>query len=351
MKSVDIDEYDDEELDSLVGNQNGHNDLNNDVKMSDHNRHQKSEAKRNTSWKIIVTFIIIVSCIVLANKHHSVQDDKAAKSNDLSHDLNENKGKNTTMDLHTNTTGDDNKKPTEKKDSVGIDEQQNDDDSKKATESEEKNEDEMTPKAGSDLENKHSIDDHKEIENVQTNIETNLSKTTDVNIDENNNDQKTDDKKPSEEVEITKDPDPTTATNILNDPEKGFRKPEAKLSDTYLLRGKPISEADRTKLQEKWGAWKLKAPPIVESLDIASYPNGDVPREVFPQNAWQTNPEFLKDWLPESIALTERAMEAILAEYGNGPDDIPDKTFDERSYMFSVDILEKRDAGSKPPYK
>jgi len=48
--------------------------------------------------------------------------------------------------------------------------------------------------------------------------------------------------------------------------------------------------------------------------------------------------------LPQGIALAERAMEAILAEYGHGKSDEPDKDFDERSAMFRLNMYNLTEA-------
>eukprot|EP00532_Pseudo-nitzschia_australis_P007647 CAMPEP_0168175332 /NCGR_PEP_ID=MMETSP0139_2-20121125/7058_1 /TAXON_ID=44445 /ORGANISM="Pseudo-nitzschia australis, Strain 10249 10 AB" /LENGTH=1010 /DNA_ID=CAMNT_0008093697 /DNA_START=102 /DNA_END=3134 /DNA_ORIENTATION=- len=96
-------------------------------------------------------------------------------------------------------------------------------------------------------------------------------------------------------------------------------------SHTYKPRGKPMSDADRNAMEDKWGKWTLE-PPVskvlpsddADSVDdyYAAYPNRDVPRKEFPAGAWQTDKDWLSKFLPEGIQLVERAMNAILEEYG-----------------------------------
>lgn len=77
-----------------------------------------------------------------------------------------------------------------------------------------------------------------------------------------------------------------------------------------------------------------------------AYPNRDIPWEKFPRGAWQTDVDYLTDYLQQSKELVMRAMEVHLAEYGFGPDDLPEDSFLDRAYQspFRLDILDK------PPY-
>ncbi|KAG7348320.1 hypothetical protein IV203_017025 [Nitzschia inconspicua] len=121
---------------------------------------------------------------------------------------------------------------------------------------------------------------------------------------------------------------------------------------TYQRRGQPMSEEDRKAMIDKWGQWLLvddKERPTTDYYD--SYPNRDIPRSAFPSNAWQIDTKYLSKFLPESINLVDRAIEAILTEYGK-----TEGTFEERAEMFELemyDSLEK--AGnyiiSKPEWR
>jgi hypothetical protein len=128
-------------------------------------------------------------------------------------------------------------------------------------------------------------------------------------------------------------------------PEKpGFQHPPPYFSSAYVRRARH----DRTNLPElakKWGSWTLedKTPrPNLESL-YAQYPNRDVPLSAFPPNAWQVDPEYLPQFVDQGIALTERAMAAMLAEYGHyegGPleDAFRDLTKDDPAFMFNMSM-------------
>jgi hypothetical protein len=105
---------------------------------------------------------------------------------------------------------------------------------------------------------------------------------------------------------------------------------------TYKRRGQPMSDEERQKMSDKWGSWTLvddKERPQEDYYE--EYPNRDIPRSKFPSNAWQIDKDYLDNFLPEAIALAQRAQEAILAEYGKteGP-------WENRTDMFQVEMLE-----------
>jgi hypothetical protein len=108
---------------------------------------------------------------------------------------------------------------------------------------------------------------------------------------------------------------------------------------TYTRRGQPMSDADRQSMSSKWGSWTLIDTKERPQHDFyKEYPNRDVPRDKFPSNAWQIDKEYLAKFLPESLALVERAQEAILAEYGK-----TEGTFEERSKMFYVEHISREE--------
>ncbi|KAL7579687.1 hypothetical protein ACA910_021834 [Epithemia clementina (nom. ined.)] len=117
----------------------------------------------------------------------------------------------------------------------------------------------------------------------------------------------------------------------------GFRKHPSYYSEKYLPRARDCSAAEQAQLDTKWGKWeyvdsKASTRPGHELYD--SFPHRDVPRASFPANAWQTDTDHLSQFLPEAIRLTDRALEAILSEYGHGQEDMPGKTLEERSLVF-----------------
>eukprot|EP00980_Cylindrotheca_fusiformis_P008142 scaffold1727_cov133-Cylindrotheca_fusiformis.AAC.45 len=143
----------------------------------------------------------------------------------------------------------------------------------------------------------------------------------------------------------TKDPEPKTAAPDTKTPEQsngdnddditGFGDGEPTLHKNrhlYRKRAQPRSGKERQKMADEWGKWELvddKERPMTDYY--AEYPNRDIPRERFPSNAWQIDEEYLSKFLPEGIALVQRAQEAILAEYGK-----TEGTFAERSQMFQM---------------
>jgi hypothetical protein len=168
--------------------------------------------------------------------------------------------------------------------------------------------------------------------------------------------------------EVASAPSPDVPVNTITEPapeepsiplpvissatgEPGLMRHPAQLSDTYLPRGKPSDDATKKALAQTWGEWTFvdpKADKRPKGNFYADYPNRDVPRNEFPANAWQTDKEYLSSFLPQAKALVERSMEAILSEYGHGKLDEPDKTFDERSNMFSYKMVDLQ-GGENPP--
>ncbi|CAJ1951846.1 unnamed protein product [Cylindrotheca closterium] len=101
---------------------------------------------------------------------------------------------------------------------------------------------------------------------------------------------------------------------------------------TYVPRGRPMDETQRQTLMDHWGSWTLvdnKERPLNDYY--TKYPNRDIPRSEFPENAWQTDAEYLSKLLPEGLALVERAQEAILAEYGK-----TEGSWEQKAKMFKI---------------
>lgn len=118
---------------------------------------------------------------------------------------------------------------------------------------------------------------------------------------------------------------------------QGFRKHPSYYSERYL----PRSNTPGTALAGEWGYWKL-VDPLADSRPnndfYDQFPNRDVPWDKFPTTAWQKDTDYLAKFLPEGIALVDRALEAILSEYGRGKKDMPGISFEERSSVFRVSI-------------
>jgi hypothetical protein len=123
----------------------------------------------------------------------------------------------------------------------------------------------------------------------------------------------------------------------------GYKKHPRQLSDRYSPRAQFIDNNEKIKMIEQWGQWNFTdAEPMVsqrltnrqmEQL-YYQYPYGDIPLSAFPMGAWQTDSTFLSSFVPESIALIDRALEAVLAEYGRSKFDRPSDSFEERSKLF-----------------
>ena len=123
---------------------------------------------------------------------------------------------------------------------------------------------------------------------------------------------------------LVADADEATIARFKADP-AGYRWHPSYYSDKYLTRAKaPNAEL---------GSWNLidsKRSTRPDDAFYTKYKNRDVPWAEFPATAWQKDPDYLPKFLDEGIALAERAMEAILTEYGHGKDR-DEAPFEERS--------------------
>ena len=103
-----------------------------------------------------------------------------------------------------------------------------------------------------------------------------------------------------------------------------------------------MADEERKAMEDKWGKWSLapdgKDRPTEDYY--AAYPNRDIPGDKFPSNAWQTDKDWLSKFLPESIQLVDRAMNAILEEYGE-PTDGSSELFHVEKYETWVDNMAK----------
>jgi hypothetical protein len=127
--------------------------------------------------------------------------------------------------------------------------------------------------------------------------------------------------------------------------EEEDKEAEGPKTYAYRRRAQPYPTDMEEELISKWGQWKLDKPR--PDLDLSplylKYPNRDVPLSEFPAGAWQTDEAYLQEFLQEGIALVNRTMEAILAEYGKGQENMPGKDFNERSAMFRLTMYNTSD--------
>jgi hypothetical protein len=114
----------------------------------------------------------------------------------------------------------------------------------------------------------------------------------------------------------------------------------------YVPRGRPRSDNDRQALETKWGSWTFVEDDRTQTSRrptddyFVHYPNRDIPRTEFPPNAWQTDKDYLSKFIPESLALVQRAQDAILAEYGKTSGNSNATSWEERASMFHVEKYE-----------
>lgn len=120
---------------------------------------------------------------------------------------------------------------------------------------------------------------------------------------------------------------------------KGFRHHPSYYSDSYVRRARaPV---------DTFGSWTLvdtKRSTRPANDFYTKYPSRDVPWEDFPDTAWQKDEEYLPKFLEEGIALAERALEAILTEYGFGKDQ-DSRDFSQRIKLLGAQV-EKTEPGA-----
>lgn len=112
-----------------------------------------------------------------------------------------------------------------------------------------------------------------------------------------------------------------------------------------LRRGISLTLHEQSVLAQKWGSWTLvdkKAAQRPRFDYCGPYPNRDIPWDKFPRDAWQTDVSYLGEFLAQGKDLVRRAMEVHLAEYGFGPDDLPEDSFLDRTFKspFRMEILD-----------
>ena len=118
---------------------------------------------------------------------------------------------------------------------------------------------------------------------------------------------------------------------------EGFRKHPSYYSETNLRRARTYNDDEKKELTSRRGEWTF----VDKEFDSRpgdnfynKYPNRDVPYKDFKGNAWQKNKDYLSKFVPEALALTQRALEAILSEYGLGKEHKKGISFEERSAPF-----------------
>jgi hypothetical protein len=130
---------------------------------------------------------------------------------------------------------------------------------------------------------------------------------------------------------------PLPKTNDLLLP--GYKKPLSELSNAYIPRAKNLTVEQRQELTERWGYWNWTHPPPLSSIPpppYRDYPNQDVPRAAFPEGSWQTDTEYLEQFLPYAIQYVDNCLDAILGEYGNSKYDQPNEEAWKRAWMFDI---------------
>jgi hypothetical protein len=102
-------------------------------------------------------------------------------------------------------------------------------------------------------------------------------------------------------------------------PIKGYAWP---LTPFAVRTENPPPQAVLDEYAQTWGTWQLgELPKMDRDVFCGTYSHCDVPRDKLPPDAWQADSAFVTKFLDEADKLVDRAMHAILAEYGKSPDD------------------------------
>jgi hypothetical protein len=149
------------------------------------------------------------------------------------------------------------------------------------------------------------------------------------------------------------DTPPATEADVVKTPEA---KPNDDGAETIPLKGyawpqtpfavrteNPPPQAVLDEYANTWGTWQLgDLPEMDRDAFCGDRSHCDVPRDAFPSDAWQADSTYMPTFLDEADKLVDRAMHAILAEYGKSPDD---------TSMFDLTYLDlkRRELRSTPP--
>ncbi len=107
-------------------------------------------------------------------------------------------------------------------------------------------------------------------------------------------------------------------------------------------------EAKMKKVRQEWGAWDFKDDRgIVRPIaNFDSTPYKDMDNDKFPENAWQTDEKYVRDFIGEANKLVDRMIEAIYAEYGHPSKKadgttLTDNEIIQRNELFKVHISDQ----------
>ena len=142
---------------------------------------------------------------------------------------------------------------------------------------------------------------------------------------------------PTKDTTATTPDEPATATTATVTGDSKLPKPYTVMTEN------PPSPAVLEEYAKTWGTWQLgELPKMDRDAFCGTQSHCDVPRDKFPPNAWQSDSAYMEKFLDEADKLVDRAMHAILAEYGKEPTD---------SAMFDLSYKEfgRRDLGKGPP--
>jgi hypothetical protein len=136
----------------------------------------------------------------------------------------------------------------------------------------------------------------------------------------------------------------------INDPTIDFSAAHYPKPSYVVTPDPPLTLERAEALAQEWGKWEFvdqKADQRPKEDYCSQFPQRDIPRDSFPSEAWQIDREYLEGYLDQGIKLVNRAMEAILAEYGHGPKDDAGKSLEDREKdMFHWMIYTPGDAPS-----
>ena len=111
-------------------------------------------------------------------------------------------------------------------------------------------------------------------------------------------------------------PKPAKVEPATRDTSAGYAFPETPFA---VRTENPPSPAVLEKYSKEWGTWTLDLREMDRDAFCGNYAHCDVPQDKFPEDAWQADADYVSKFLEEADNLVDRAMNAILAEYGKTP--------------------------------
>ena len=109
-------------------------------------------------------------------------------------------------------------------------------------------------------------------------------------------------------------------------------------------------EVKMKKVREEWGAWDFKdeSEQVRPVANFETIPYKDMNNGDFPKNSWQTDQNYVTDFIAEAEKLVDRMIEGIYAEYGHPTKKadgttLSDEEVEARNDLFKIHVSDEID--------